>query len=288
MSLSLDAIAAFSTAAELGSFSAAARRLGKSQSTISEAIANLEIDLGVSLFERSGRQPVLTPAGQQLLSHARQLLDASDTLGRVAGLLGGGLEPRLTIVLSDTFQSQALEQMLRRFEQQFPALELETLVAEKEDVIDLVESGRAQLGFVSGLARYPADIGHYPMADASQSNLYVASGHPLATLPEVSREQLAAERELRLNTYYGPPSATLSARCWSAPSYLLLLEMTRLGFGWAELPCWLAVNFGGDELQALNVAGWPKSVRVDLVWSQARQPGRAAAWVLAQLMGTGG
>jgi DNA-binding transcriptional ArsR family regulator len=90
MSWSLDAIAAFSTAAELGSFSAAARRLGKSQSTISEAIANLEIDLGVSLFERSGRQPVLTQAGQQLLSHARQLLDAGDALSRVAGLLGAG------------------------------------------------------------------------------------------------------------------------------------------------------------------------------------------------------
>ncbi|WP_199102844.1 LysR family transcriptional regulator [Aquitalea sp. ASV11] len=285
MSWSLDAIAAFSAAAELGSFSAAARRLGKSQSTISEAIANLEIDLGVSLFERSGRQPVLTPAGQQLLSHARQLLEAGDALSRVAGLLAGGLEPRLTIVLSDTFQSESLEQMLRLFEQQFPALELETLVAEKEDVIDLVESGRAQLGFVSGLARYPADIGYYPMPDASQSSLYVSSNHPLAGLASVSREQLAAERELRLNTYYGPPSATLSARCWSAPSYLLLLEMTRLGFGWSELPSWLAVNFGGDELTELKVAGWPKAVQVDLVWSQARQPGRAASWVLAQLMG---
>jgi DNA-binding transcriptional LysR family regulator len=188
-------------------------------------------------------------------------------------------------VLSDTFQSESLEQMLRLFEQQFPALELETLVAEKEDVIDLVESGRAQLGFVSGLARYPADIGYYPMPDASQSSLYVSSNHPLAGLSSVSREQLAAERELRLNTYYGPPSATLSARCWSAPSYLLLLEMTRLGFGWSELPSWLAVNFGGDELAELKVAGWPKAVQVDLVWSQARQPGRAASWVLAQLMG---
>ncbi|MEO3960792.1 helix-turn-helix domain-containing protein, partial [Chromobacterium piscinae] len=46
MTISVDALSAFVYAADLGSFSAAARRLGKSQSTVSEAIANLEIDLG--------------------------------------------------------------------------------------------------------------------------------------------------------------------------------------------------------------------------------------------------
>ncbi|MCS6036963.1 LysR family transcriptional regulator [Klebsiella pneumoniae subsp. pneumoniae] len=48
-----------------GSFSAAARRLRKSQSTISTAIANLEADLGVTLFDRATRQPTLTPQGSR-------------------------------------------------------------------------------------------------------------------------------------------------------------------------------------------------------------------------------
>ncbi len=50
-----EALTAFAEAATLGSFSAAARKLGKSQSTVSSAIANLEIDLGLSLFDRSSR-----------------------------------------------------------------------------------------------------------------------------------------------------------------------------------------------------------------------------------------
>ncbi|NVL29209.1 LysR family transcriptional regulator, partial [Pseudomonas syringae pv. actinidiae] len=52
MSYSPEALEAFVQIAALGSFSAAARRLGKSQSTISEAISRLEIDLGLELFDR--------------------------------------------------------------------------------------------------------------------------------------------------------------------------------------------------------------------------------------------
>ncbi|MGH8463342.1 MAG: helix-turn-helix domain-containing protein, partial [Pseudomonas sp.] len=60
MRYSPEALHAFVEAVALGSFSAAARKLRKSQSTVSAAIANLEADLGVSLFDRQSRQPVLT------------------------------------------------------------------------------------------------------------------------------------------------------------------------------------------------------------------------------------
>lgn len=56
----LDQMQAFVFAAKLGSFSAAARRMGKAQSAKSMAIANLEIDAGVEIFDRQGRSPVLT------------------------------------------------------------------------------------------------------------------------------------------------------------------------------------------------------------------------------------
>lgn len=80
MFASPDALVAFVLAAELGSFSAAARQLGKRQSTISEAIANLEIDLGVMLFDRQARLPTLSEAGANLLPLARRILAAQDAL----------------------------------------------------------------------------------------------------------------------------------------------------------------------------------------------------------------
>ena len=71
MQFSLDQLQMFVQAVHSGSFSAAARKLGKTQSTVSTAIAHLEADLGVRLFNRSGRYPQLTEAGRQVLGHAQ-------------------------------------------------------------------------------------------------------------------------------------------------------------------------------------------------------------------------
>lgn len=72
MRYSPEALVAFVEAAALGSFSAAARKLRKSQSTISIAIANFEADIGCPLFDRAGRHPTLNAAGHQVLNHVRR------------------------------------------------------------------------------------------------------------------------------------------------------------------------------------------------------------------------
>ncbi|MDP5007726.1 MAG: LysR family transcriptional regulator, partial [Glaciimonas sp.] len=120
MSHSLESLFMFVEAATLGSFSAAARKLHKQQSTISEAIANLEIDLGLILFDRSTRRPTLTEHGKAMLVHAQQVLDASDRLSRSAHKLADGLESRITLVLSDTYQSPRFEAIFTEFEQRYP------------------------------------------------------------------------------------------------------------------------------------------------------------------------
>src|ERR1700752_1261454 len=58
-------------AADEGSFSAAGRRLGRAQSVVSQTLANMEAQLGVRLFDRSGRIPALTETGRALLPDAR-------------------------------------------------------------------------------------------------------------------------------------------------------------------------------------------------------------------------
>ncbi|MFV3091936.1 LysR family transcriptional regulator, partial [Pseudomonas sp. GW6] len=75
MNWNLDQLQLFVRSAESRSFSAAARQTGRAQSAVSTAIALLESDLGVTLFERnSGRQPQLTEAGAALLEQARSVL----------------------------------------------------------------------------------------------------------------------------------------------------------------------------------------------------------------------
>lgn len=142
MRYSPEALNAFVETVSAGSFSAAARRLHKSQSTVSTAIANLEDDLGVTLFDRSARHPVLTEQGQRVLIHVKEILAASERLDQLAVRLMDNVEPRLTFVLSDTFHPSALEALLKQFDQRYPDTEFECLIGEDEDVIDLLQKSR--------------------------------------------------------------------------------------------------------------------------------------------------
>lgn len=289
MNLSPESLQAFAQAAATGSFSAAARRLGKSQSTISEAISRLEIDLNVSLFVRGARQLTLTEAGSSLLSRVQDVLAASDRLLRQAGQLAAGLEPKLTLILSDAYQASQYQARLVELDQRYPDLEFECFFAEHADVLDLVGQGRGHLGLLAAQASYPPELAHASLADCADFGLFVAKGHPLAQLPRVTTEDLLPWRVLRLSTV-ADQGAELDdlpgsgGRCWSAPDYLLLLEMATLGFGWAALPRQLVLGHGDGRLQELAINGWPKQVRVDVVWSRERPLGPAAAWLLERLL----
>ena len=80
MNWTLEQLRAFVTAAEKGSFSAAGRTLGRAQSVVSTHISMLEDSLGVELFDRSSRSPVLTAAGRDLLPEANAVLRQSEQI----------------------------------------------------------------------------------------------------------------------------------------------------------------------------------------------------------------
>ncbi|OIN44436.1 LysR family transcriptional regulator [Pseudomonas azotoformans] len=279
-----EVLQAFVQAATQGSFSAAARKLGKSQSTVSAAVASLEIDLNVALFDRSSRKPTLTPAGHVLLQRAEQVLEASSRLELAASQLSQGLEPKVTIAMSDTYQSERFELALKAFEQRYPDLELEWLIAECEDLIALVQSGRAQIALIEAQDIYPPDLTRSPVAERTEIALFVAPTHPLARLENIDSQALQQHRELRLASIISPNETRPTGRVWSAPSFLMLMEMAQLGFGWAELPRWLVERFGNAGLVELKVRGWPRSVAVDALWSRQYPPGPAGSWMLSQML----
>ncbi|AZF33540.1 LysR family transcriptional regulator [Pseudomonas sp. R4-35-07] len=279
-----EVLQAFVQAATQGSFSGAARKLGKSQSTISAAVASLEIDLDVVLFDRSSRKPTLTPAGQVLLQRAEQVLEASSRLELAASQLAQGLEPKLSIAMSDTYQSDHFEVALSAFEQRYPDLELECLIAECEDLIALVQSGRTHIAFIEQQEVYPPDLTFAPVEERTEIALFVSRKHPLASLAKVHPQTLQLHRELRLASIINPNENRSPQRVWSAPSYLMLMEMAQLGFGWAPIPRWLVERFGGGQLVELKVRSWPRSVAVDAVWSRQNPPGPAGSWLLGKML----
>lgn len=280
-----EALLAFAEAARLGSFSAAARKLGKSQSTVSGAIANLEADLGVSLFDRGSRKPGLTEHGRLLLAKVLDILAATDRLDRAALQLVGGLESRLTVVLSDTYYSVHYEEIMQAFEQRYPDLAFECVIAEGADVLALIQNGRAQIGLLQAQDEYPPDIGSALISERSEIGLYAAKSHPLAAhAGTLTSEQLDAHRQISLGTAIASQPRPAEQRGWSAPGYLMMLEMTTMGFGWAALPKWMVTRFANDMLAPLKARGWPRQVRVDAVWSRQRTLGPAGAWLLETML----
>jgi DNA-binding transcriptional LysR family regulator len=119
----LDQLRVFLTVVETGSFAAAARKLNRATSVVSYAIANLEAQLGVSLFDReSTRKPQLTDPGRTVLAEARTIYGGIDGLrAKVRGLLQG-LESEVHLALDVMLPASRVVDALKSFRAEFPTV----------------------------------------------------------------------------------------------------------------------------------------------------------------------
>jgi DNA-binding transcriptional LysR family regulator len=195
MKLSLESLQLLVAAADSGSFSAAARGLGKAQSAVSMAIANLEIDLGLTLFDRSGRLPLLTLAGERMVAEARALLAQQGQLQAVAAELAAGVEARLTLAIDDGSLLPWLAPVLEQLAARYPSLELELLFPMMEDLDEMLLSGRAQLGVGYQGMTTPAALARFGLGQMAMP-LVVAPGHPLAQMAAPALADLGRYRQL--------------------------------------------------------------------------------------------
>ena len=101
--LTLDQMRVLVAVAENGSFSAAARKLGRVQSAISQAIQTMESTLGLSLFDRSPKTPTLTDAGAAIVADCKALLVQAGALRARARSISEGVEAELTLAVDDNF-----------------------------------------------------------------------------------------------------------------------------------------------------------------------------------------
>lgn len=119
---------AFAATAECGSLSAAARRLGLTQPTLSRQIAALEASLGVALFARAGKRLVPTEAGLGLMTHARAMASAAEAMALTAAGQAQEVAGRVTISATDALAAYLLPDMVRALRQVAPQITL-TIVA---------------------------------------------------------------------------------------------------------------------------------------------------------------
>src|SRR5260370_1201398 len=136
----------FARAAELSSFTGAARDLGLTQAAVSQRIQALEQALGVQLFARQSGHVLLTDAGRRLYDYAQRILElqreaVADITGRTAPLTG-----ELALAASSVPGEHLLPDLLAVFRERHPHVQVRVSVSDSRDASHLVEQGQAQLG----------------------------------------------------------------------------------------------------------------------------------------------
>jgi DNA-binding transcriptional LysR family regulator len=283
--LSTENLKAFALAAELGSFSAAARRLGKAQSAVSTAIANLEIDAGVTLFDRSGHKPELTAEGRALLPFADGVLLGLREFGAKASSLGEGIEDRLVFAVEEGVNLTPVVDQLREFSTAFPQVVLEILEPGLNDTADLLKKGRADLGLMVERENYPVGfqfrgVGHGLIAP------FCHPDHPLAALEIVSYTDLRQHRQLEMRSLstpdVRPKGSQKSPLVWHVESPYLMVDMLLRGLGWAEVPLHITgPHVAAGRLIQLNYSFQQSDMLegVDVVWTERNVMGTAGRWL---------
>ena len=154
----LDQIAVFLAIVETGSFAAAGRKLGRATSAVSYAVANLESQLGLSLFVRAGAsKPRLTEAGRAILSDGRGLAMALDGLIAKARGLTQGLEAEVSLVVDVMLPAKLVVKALDDFRRKFSTVSLRLGVEALGAVTEAVLNRRALFG-VSGPLEITSDL----------------------------------------------------------------------------------------------------------------------------------
>jgi DNA-binding transcriptional LysR family regulator len=280
---SSDNVQVFLAVLDHGSFSAAARALGRVPSAVSMAIAHLEAELDLQLFDRQGREPQPTAAARSLEPQARLLAAQLKQLQVQALALTRGLESRLTLAIAPELLAAPWSGALATLAQEYPLLEVEVLAAPQADALEMLHSGRAQLALVF---ERPSLDGREAFQEVANEMMVavMAPDHPVLAnaggrLREdhlrTTRQIVVAGRDLATSD----PRFVFARHVWRTDNALAALSLITAGLGWG----WLPRNFAQPHVAAGALVEIPfenlsngLDLWVDVVWSRERPLGLGA------------
>lgn len=283
---SIDHLRIFLAVADEGSFNRAARRLGRAISVVSYAIASLEAQLGLTLFDRQGsRSPKLTDAGIALRAEARTVANDVDTLLAKVRALHQGLEPELSLVVDVMVPGDVLAHVLRDFQHTFPSVTLRLHVEALGAVAALVLDRLANVGiggpviadcidmerqFVGTVELVPVCAPSHPLAQVARIAPGEARGHLQLVLSD--RSALTEGREF----------SVIGGSTWRLADLGAKHILLRQGLGWGNMPRHaVAEDLASGALVALSVPEEPGlAYTLTALWRRDVEPGPAACWII--------
>lgn len=284
--MDITALHAFLAVADNASFSLAAEKLFITQPAVSKRIAALEQELGTHLFDRIGRQIILTEAGRALEPHARLILEEVEDTRRALSNLSGRIAGRLSLGTSHHIGLHRLPPLLRELRRRYPELQLDIRFLDSETACRAVEHGELELAIVT-LPLRPAPAlqttplwddplsvvcgTEHPLADYTQAGLATLAQHPaILPGPETFTRQI-------VESAFKPLGIRLNVEL--STNFLETIKMlTAVGLGWSVLPTSMLDN----ELHAINTP-LRLTRQLGLVQHTARTPSNAAQAMIKML-----
>jgi len=289
--VSLDQLRAFIASVDEGSFSAASRKLHRAQSVVSELVSSLEGQIGVPLFDRSGRYPVLTPEGTVLLADARAIASGVDGMKARAKGMASGLEPELSVVVDVLFPIGAMTEAAKEFRVKFPGtplrLYVEALGAAYQPVVD----GIAGFGIVGSLPTVPPDLTTERLIGVAMV-MVAAHDHPLAKIKgTIPKSELAKHVQLvltdRSSLSKGREFGVLSPSTWRLADLFAKHAFLLNGLGWGGMPMHAVkddiANGKLVELSIEDVQAGGLILPMSAVYPTAAPPGPAGRWLIERM-----
>ena len=290
-SVSLDQLRSFIAAADQGSFSAAARKLRRAQSAISELVSGLEAQIGVTLFDRSGRYPKLTPEGLVLLADARGVISGVDFMKARAKGMASGLEPELSVVVDVFFPITAMTEVAKEFREKFQGTPLRLYVEALGGAYQPVLDGRAGLGVVGSLPVMPPSLTGERLTGIAFA-MVAAREHPLALLRgTIPKSELTKHVQLvltdRSTLSEGREFGVMSSKTWRLADLFAKHAFLLNGLGWGGMPMHAVqrdINEGRlVELAIEDVPPGGLILPMSAVFPTSAPPGPAGRWLIERL-----
>ena len=290
--LTLDQLRILIAVAETGSFSAAARRLGRVQSAVSQSVQALEATLGIMLFDRGDRTPKLSDAGRALLADAYQIVRGTESLRAHAESIASEVEPELSLAVDAVFPGDVLMASLKELSREFPHLPVTLFTEGLGGAEQRLRDRVARLGIYTPLPT-PSSLDLIGEFLASNPMVpVVASDHPLAQeASPLVRE--AIERYVQLVITDRTPLTAgfsgniLGQRIWRFADMSTRLQYLLDGFGWCYMPAHLVdAHIAAGRLKRLDIAehrGRQFSFPLHVMHERTRPPGRAGRWLISEL-----
>lgn len=288
MNINQEQLLMFQAVIETGSFSAAARKLGKVPSAVSMSIANLEIDLDLTLFDRKGREPVPTDEARVLYEKTSQLLIEMNQWKQHAHALSTGLEANLTIVIVSELLHTNWTDYICLLESRFPDLQINIVSAPQEDALQMLLDGSAQLALM--FEREHLD-NREQFVELKREALIpvISNNHPLAGQNQVTYEQILTTRQIVVASRDETlkPELLFSKHYWRTDNHHSACLMILQNLGWGVLPQEMFKENPElkNKLKILDLLDFTPRFEyyVDLVWSRESELGAAARFLIEHI-----